>query len=354
MCIGVNSVARKVKGMYVGANSVARKVKKGYIGVNGVAKLFYGKSLDGYYLEFDENINQLLSSWGGSYTASASSQYGSYAVADAFNAKFNTSNSWMSGYVDGTSWIRMTLTNGYSVKLSEVEAWVRFEHDDGALYGKAVGGSDYEKILDFTKNVHTTYAINSEKYYTAFEIRATTSTSDTLQVLGFQLAKGILYIKKKQIVFSHELFPVVLEGNRYIDPDENVWKVSANKNNEYAYKMFNYSTSDYYESTNLADGEYAEIYLELPEYMKVNPNTIELRTYSRVGICCIEGYTEGGTWVELGSLDSVSSTTTRDLDCSSISAFFTKFRIKITRFSSSYTKPGIYYFAVTEGVLKLE
>lgn len=39
--IGVNNVARKIKGVYVGVNGVARKVKKAYIGVNGVARLFY-------------------------------------------------------------------------------------------------------------------------------------------------------------------------------------------------------------------------------------------------------------------------------------------------------------------------
>lgn len=39
--IGINNVARKVKGIYVGVNGVARKVTKGYIGVGGVARLFY-------------------------------------------------------------------------------------------------------------------------------------------------------------------------------------------------------------------------------------------------------------------------------------------------------------------------
>lgn len=39
--IGINNVARKVKGIYVGVNGVARKVTKGYIGVGGVARQFY-------------------------------------------------------------------------------------------------------------------------------------------------------------------------------------------------------------------------------------------------------------------------------------------------------------------------
>lgn len=39
--IGVNNVARKVKGYYIGVNGKARKVKKMYVGVNGVARLCY-------------------------------------------------------------------------------------------------------------------------------------------------------------------------------------------------------------------------------------------------------------------------------------------------------------------------
>ena len=39
--VGVDGVARKVKGVYIGVDGVARKVKKGYIGVDGVARLFW-------------------------------------------------------------------------------------------------------------------------------------------------------------------------------------------------------------------------------------------------------------------------------------------------------------------------
>lgn len=42
--IGVNNVARKVKGYYIGVNGKARKVKKMYVGVNGVARLCYEES----------------------------------------------------------------------------------------------------------------------------------------------------------------------------------------------------------------------------------------------------------------------------------------------------------------------
>lgn len=39
--IGVDGVARKVKGQYVGVDGVARRVKNGYIGVDGVARKCY-------------------------------------------------------------------------------------------------------------------------------------------------------------------------------------------------------------------------------------------------------------------------------------------------------------------------
>lgn len=42
--IGVNNVARKVKGYYIGVNGKARKVKKMYVGVNGKARLCYEES----------------------------------------------------------------------------------------------------------------------------------------------------------------------------------------------------------------------------------------------------------------------------------------------------------------------
>lgn len=42
--IGVNNVAKKVKGYYIGINGKARKVKKMYVGVNGVARLCYEES----------------------------------------------------------------------------------------------------------------------------------------------------------------------------------------------------------------------------------------------------------------------------------------------------------------------
>lgn len=42
--IGVNNVAKKVKGYYIGVDGKARKVKKMYVGVNGAARLCYEES----------------------------------------------------------------------------------------------------------------------------------------------------------------------------------------------------------------------------------------------------------------------------------------------------------------------
>lgn len=39
--VGVDNVAKNVKGMYVGVDGTARKVIKAYVGVDGVARLFY-------------------------------------------------------------------------------------------------------------------------------------------------------------------------------------------------------------------------------------------------------------------------------------------------------------------------
>ncbi len=39
--VGVDSVARRVKGIYIGVDNVARRVKAGYVGVDGVARQFY-------------------------------------------------------------------------------------------------------------------------------------------------------------------------------------------------------------------------------------------------------------------------------------------------------------------------
>ena len=61
--IGVNDVARKIKGAYVGVDGVARKVKNIYVGVNNVAQLV--QTSDGSYMVFE-----YYSYYGSTYYAS--------------------------------------------------------------------------------------------------------------------------------------------------------------------------------------------------------------------------------------------------------------------------------------------
>ena len=50
--VGIDNIARKIKGAYIGVDGVARKVKKAYIGIDGVAQLCYEGKPPAVLIEF--------------------------------------------------------------------------------------------------------------------------------------------------------------------------------------------------------------------------------------------------------------------------------------------------------------
>ncbi len=109
--IGVNNVARKIKGGYIGVNGVARKIKAAYVGVGGVARpawpsggvtTFVGSVGSNYSdtIEVTGKTGDYVLAFAGDCTAKALHN-SSYTLTNATN--WNTSTSDITTYVGGTS-----------------------------------------------------------------------------------------------------------------------------------------------------------------------------------------------------------------------------------------------------------
>lgn len=97
--IGVNNVARKVKGYYIGINGKARKVKKMYVGVNGKARLCYEeRSVPTVAVTF--------------------TFYSSIALSDAITIYINdVVKGGLDGFIDDTDSVTLQVLIGASIKV---------------------------------------------------------------------------------------------------------------------------------------------------------------------------------------------------------------------------------------------
>lgn len=84
------SVARKVKQIYVGVESKARRVKKGYIGIGGVARPFWGD----YKIEYYGTITSLNTN----VTKLASASVGNYALFSGGDVSYGVDTNVVNAY----------------------------------------------------------------------------------------------------------------------------------------------------------------------------------------------------------------------------------------------------------------
>lgn len=97
--IGVNNVAKKVKGYYIGVNGKARKVKKMYAGVNGVARLCYEES----------SVSNVAVTF---------AFYSSIALPDAITIYINDIvKSGLSGFMDDIDSVTLQVPIGASIRV---------------------------------------------------------------------------------------------------------------------------------------------------------------------------------------------------------------------------------------------
>ena len=112
--------------------------------------------------------------------------------------------------------------------------------------------------------------------------------------------------------------------------------------------------SSYWTSASLDANETATYFnLILPSGIEINPSSISVRQRycgNTSNPAVLQGY-NGINWIDLGTLSRYSSVTTEKIEISE-DQFFTRFRLKLYRYNSSYKKCYIYEFSLDSGIIK--
>ena len=216
--IGIDNVARKVKGVYIGIDGIARKIKTVYVGVNNVAKLVW-QSVIQKITQFISSLNNGSSSYSNGYIGSTS--YGTlhhnftnaqkvgnnlYATTYSENYYGDTTEHVEDGIMfvetdDNGSVINNLDVSAYSLTSSNtspyggsVNKYISF--DDGKIFALCY---EYISYTEYTEYRYKTlvYDYRSREYYlSGGSTEISTSTRTYYDGIASVANKGIVYLEE--------------------------------------------------------------------------------------------------------------------------------------------------------------
>lgn len=187
------------------------------------------------------------------------------------------------------------------------------------------------------------------------------------------LGSDLVYKKSSDYVdteFESCPFPTawtqIVSGTEYNgDNDYGLWRIWADSyysSKVGVNKMFDNDDSSYYR-TNSRSSDTAATYsgIDLPTNLKINPSKIYLK-YSLSGnqyddiinFSTIEALNDNDEWETLATTDRVSTSPSSKYFDITTNKFYSKFRLKLFRYSSSRSSTYIYEFKIVSGVIRKE
>jgi hypothetical protein len=176
-------------------------------------------------------------------------------------------------------------------------------------------------------------------------------------ILKYQ--KGESYV---DVEFTTSLFPTswteVTTGYDYTATDDyGTWRIWADEviNSPSTYGVHKAFDGDLSNSCRMYAGNYDFVYLgiDLPENTQIKPRQIEIKQEDTSDTSVIEGLNSNGEWETIATLTKSSSAVTDTFDLTG-NNFYTKFRIKLAKYSSSSTTARVYEFQITSGTIRLK
>lgn len=181
------------------------------------------------------------------------------------------------------------------------------------------------------------------------------------------LGSNLVYQKSSGIEFTACPFPtswaVVTQYNEYTATnDYGTWRIWAERSDA-TYNIagaFNGDTANngglYYAPALSSDTATSYAGIDLPSGVLIKPTQVlisSLRVGNATTPSTIEGLNENGEWETLVQITRHSVKKTETLDITT-NNYYSKFRLKLSRYSSSYTQPAIYEFQITSGTIRKE
>lgn len=179
------------------------------------------------------------------------------------------------------------------------------------------------------------------------------------------LGSKLVYQKSgyEDIEFTECPFPTswnaVTTGTEYTATnDYGEWRIWADSvyDNFPIPNAFDGNTNSFYESGSLSSNANYYIGIDLPDGVLIKTTNIYIvHRYMHPGssglLTYIQGLNENGEWETLAYISLSTEKTTENFNIDTDS-YYSKFRVKMRQYSSSYTRNYIYEFQITSGTIR--
>ncbi len=296
----------------------------------------------------------------GEWTIQASS-YNGTASNGLYNA-FDGSTSTGSYIPYGTSSAWFSITSPVAIKPTEIYLSLQ-SCNGGTVQGLNSETGEWETLGNFTDGTQT---ITTENYYIQFKVNVNAPSSAVMvrNIKEFQITKGIYKYDYNIQIFSTCPYPTSwtkVSDNSYgpytSTNDYGEWSISCDSLQTTSSIVTNAFDAEDGTSWISAYHNYndvpATISISCPVLIKPTKITIKHSGVSN-GFYSgkIQGYNPSTeTWTDLATLAQYNAAKIETFSISG-DTFYSAFRVLCYRYSSSYVYSYIYYFDITEGIIK--